>query len=682
MSINIKEKEKDKIIWNLFFLLLIALPALIIYKYVYDFRINQAVITNILVFVMFTFYLLLIIKKGEFSYKISPLNFPLFMFVLTAILSLLINNNLGLNNLKENFNLLSYFLIYFLIINNLRNKKSFYFCFKIFLIVTSIVSIYLLIQYYELDPFLYDITPLTSTLGNQNYIANYLALVFPINFALFLIVKNKKKKIFYETALIINYTGIIICHTRAIWAALFFSFLFSVFLIFKFKVKKILKENKKWLILLFSLFLIITIIFSVDNPLNRSSISATERAVLVFDAQEQDKSLNQRFLIWQSTLNMIKDKPFFGAGIGSFKLNYLYYQADFLSQKPNYLTYNVKAAEAHNEYLQTWSEMGIIGLLFFLLFIYLFYHNSIKRIRELEKNEEKIILIGLISGITITLFHSIFSFPLHIPATSAAFWFIVGLTIVSEDMFLKKDRNSKIIKYRRIFFYSGNNKIILNIFKTIIMVIVIFFMIILINTLIIKPYIAEIYYFSGMRDSIDKNYEKALSNFEYSAQLDNYNGRNLHALGTTYYNLKIYDKAEQVLQRAKHYITDVNTFYNLGLLYSQVGLYKEAKNEFKYAVYLDPKHSKTYHNLGLLYFLEEDYDNAIEQWSKILEIEPDFPNKYIVLNNLGIVYKKKEMPDIALEYFLEALQLAPEGSPLIEEIEGEIYNIYESKLKN
>ena len=682
MSINIKEKEKekDKIIWNLFFLLLIALPALIIYKYVYDFRINQAVIINVLVMVMFTFYLLLIIKKGEFSYKISPLNFPLFMFVLTAILSLLINNNLGFNNLKENFNLLSYFLIYFLVINNLRNKKSFYFCFKIFLIVTSIVSIYLLIQYYELDPFLHDITRLTSTLGNRNYVANYLALVFPINFALFLIAKKKKIKIFYETALIINYTGIIICHTRAIWAALFFSFLFSVFLIFKFKIRNILKENKKWLILLFLFFLIITIIYSVDNPLNRSSISATERAASAFDMQ--GSSLRTRLLIWNSTIDMIKDRPLFGLGSGSFPLNYLYYQADFLSQKPEYLKYNAKAAEAHNEYLQTWSEMGIIGLLFFLLFIYLFYHHSIKIIKELEKNEEKIILIGLISGITITLFHSIFSFPLHIPATSAAFWFIVGLTVVLEDMFLKKNRNSKIIKYRRIFFYSDNNKIILSIFKTSIVIVVIFFIIILINTLLIKPYIAEIYYFSGMRDGVDKNHEKALSNFEYSAQLDNYNGRNLHALGTTYYNLKIYDKAEQVLQRAKNYITDVNTFYNLGLLYSQVGLYKEAENEFKYAVYLDPKHSKTFHNLGLLYFLEEDYDSAIEQWSKILEIDPDFPNKYVVLNNLGIVYKKKEMPDTALEYFLEALQLAPESSPIIEEIELEINKIYKSKLED
>jgi len=92
--------------------------------------------------------------------------------------------------------------------------------------------------------------------------------------------------------------------------------------------------------------------------------------------------------------------------------------------------------------------------------------------------------------------------------------------------------------------------------------------------------------------------------------------------------------------------------------------------------------TKVYYDLGYLYFTQEKYDDTIEQWNKILEIEPNFPNKYIVLNNLGIVYQKKQMPDKALEYFLEALQLAPEGSPIIEEIEGEIYNIYESNLEN
>ena len=38
------------------------------------------------------------------------------------------------------------------------------------------------------------------------------------------------------------------------------------------------------------------------------------------------------------------------------------------------------------------------------------------------------------------------------------------------------------------------------------------------------------------------------------------------------------------------------------------------------------------------------------------------------------------MPDKALEYFLQALQLAPEDSSIIEEIEKEIYNIYKINL--
>lgn len=40
------------------------------------------------------------------------------------------------------------------------------------------------------------------------------------------------------------------------------------------------------------------------------------------------------------------------------------------------------------------------------------------------------------------------------------------------------------------------------------------------------------------------------------------------------------------------------------------------------------------------------------------------------------------MPDKALEYFIQALQLAPDDSLIIEEIEEEIYNIYIGHLDN
>lgn len=410
---NYQIKENYEKIWNILFLLIIVLPIFCVYKYVYNFTTNQTIIINFLTFTIFTYYIFLIIKEEKFIYSVNSLNFPILLFILIAVLSILVNNSFWVS-LKYFINLLSLFLIYFFIINNIKTKDIFSFCLIIFFITASFVSIYLLIQYYGLDPFLSDTKRLTSTLGNRNYVSGYLALIFPIAFSFFLIESKKRNKIFYETILLIIYTGIIVCHTRAIWIALFFSLLLFVYLLSHFKINNILKDNKKWLIILFSLFLLITLIYSTDNPLNRSSITATERAVSAFDMQ--GSSLRTRLLIWNSTIDMIKDRPLLGSGLGTFPLHYLDYQADFLQNNPDYMQFLGKAAEAHNEYLQIWAEMGIIGLLLFLLIIIIFYRTNLNTIKKIKTIEGKIVVIGLISGVTITLIHSIFSFPFHILA--------------------------------------------------------------------------------------------------------------------------------------------------------------------------------------------------------------------------------------------------------------------------
>jgi tetratricopeptide (TPR) repeat protein len=171
---------------------------------------------------------------------------------------------------------------------------------------------------------------------------------------------------------------------------------------------------------------------------------------------------------------------------------------------------------------------------------------------------------------------------------------------------------------------------------------------------------------------VEGNYQEALSNFEYGERLDPYNGNILINLGATYYNLGVYNKVEGIFRRAENYIKDKNIYLNLGLYYMNTESYKEAEEEFKYAIHLDPKFTKVYYSLGYLYFIQEDYDSAAKQWNKVLEIEPNFSEKYNVLYFIGLTYQKKQMPDKALEYFLEALELAPEGSPVIEEIEKEI----------
>jgi len=354
-------------------------------------------------------------------------------------------------------------------------------------------------------------------------------------------------------------------------------------------------------------------------------------------------------------------------------MNYLNYQAEFLKNNPYYVKYSGKAGEAHNEYLEMWAELGIIGLGIFIGFILMFYSLVIDYLKKNDSDKDKLIVFGLVLGITSFLIHSLFTFPLHVPALGVTFFAIMGLAVVyMRKINLYEVGSDNYLKEVKLI----NKKI-----KIALSILIFIFMIFAVNLLVVKPYMAELYYFKGMRYNVDKNYTKALPNFQYAVQLDPYNGRILHALGATFYNLNNCSKAEEILQEAKKYMIDVNTFYILGFNYSKLNMFEKAENEFKHAIYLDPKFTKAYIDLAYLYAKQEKYDKAIVEWNKILEIEPDFSEKYNVLYFIGMAYQKKEMSDKALEYFLEALQLVPEGDPIEKEIEEEINKIYRSNME-
>jgi O-antigen ligase/Tfp pilus assembly protein PilF len=651
--------------------LLIIGTSLFVYKYVYHFKINQEMSFKLFAIILFSLWILKILHNEEYYFKKTNLNLPIFIFILLMTISLLRSQSFMVS-LNDYIIFLFYFFIYFLIINNINDKIQFESLIKLFFITATIIAIYALLQYYGFDPYLKELSVITSTVGQKNWVSNYLALIFPIIFSYFLLRGTNKNKIFLYLLLLIIYTALIICQSRGIWISMGLTLLIGIYFIFKFKIFKIFKDNQKWLFLLLVTFLAVTIIHSTDHLINKSAITVTERVISTFD--EQDPSINMHLLTWKTTINMIKDKPLFGSGIGTFKINYLDYQARFLKENPEYNKYWNNAKEAHNEFLQLGAELGLIGLGIFVSIIFIFYYMALSFLKKEKNMEKKMILFGLFLGITCFLIHSLFTFPFHVLALGSTFFIILGLTIVH----LKGYNLSMSQKENKISKFKPKNLRL----KIIFSILIIIFMIFIIDSLVIKPYMAEIYYYKGIKFNYIKNYDKSLYNLDYAARLNPHNGRILHALGATYIYLDTFDKAEEFLQKAKIYIPDIKTFYDLGLLYAKVGLYKKAEEELKHAVYLNPKFYEAYYALGKLYFSQEDYDNAIEQCKKILEIEPNFNNKYIILYDLGIMHKQKKMLDEALEYFIQALQLVPEGSAIMADIEEEIYNIYIGNLDN
>jgi len=660
----------DKLILINLKLLILFIP-LFCNKNIIYLRINQEAVLKLFIIIAFTFWILNNLNNKNYEIKINKLNLPILLFILITTISF-VNTKYLIVSLREYIIFLFYGILFFLIISNIRSELQFNSFIKILFFTSAIISIYTLIHYYGVNPtYLKEFSDIASPIGNKNLISNYLATIFPIIFSYYLLENKRKSKIIYYLILSICYTTIIICQTRGIWISIFLTFTIGIYFFIKFKLSfSIFRKNNKWLILLFITFIIITTIYSTENTLNKSKITTVKKVASIYE--EDFSSINPRLIIWRTTMDMIKEKPLFGIGIGSFKMNYHYYQAKVIENNNHYLQYWAHPLDAHNEYLQIGAESGLIGLLVFLCVIYIFYNFFLRYIKKEKNVKNQIIALGLIGGITIYLFHCLFSFPFRIPALGATFFTILGLTFIyTKNIFISKNIKEKnIIKIKK------------SRYNIIFSMIIFITMILVIDCVVLRPYLAEVNYGKGKIQSMEGNYNAALSYLEHGEKLDPFNGRILFDIGDIYYKFNMYNESMRYFNKAKKYSNDINIYRNLGLCYLQTGNYIEAEKNLKYAIFLDPKFIKAYFNLGYLYYLQKEFDMAIEQWDNILRIEPNYEKRYIIFYYLGMAYSEKYINKSALEYFIQALQLAPEGSPIIEEIEEEIYNIYKGKLDN
>lgn len=130
-----------------------------------------------------------------------------------------------------------------------------------------------------------------------------------------------------------------------------------------------------------------------------------------------DNFSTDRTQIWRVTLEIIKNNPVFGAGIGAFGVAYTKYD-------PNSGLERVE--QAHNDYLQIVADAGIIGLLIGLFFLYRLFKTGWQHAKT-ENVFRRGVVVGALSGCFAILVHSVFDFVLHTTAVSLLFLTLVAL---------------------------------------------------------------------------------------------------------------------------------------------------------------------------------------------------------------------------------------------------------------
>ncbi|EKD63761.1 MAG: hypothetical protein ACD_51C00205G0005 [uncultured bacterium] len=240
-------------------------------------------------------------------------------------------------------NMLFYLLLFLASLKILSKKENIIILFKGISAVGVIMSVYAILQKLGYDIFPEEITALFagrsfSTMGNPTSFGAF--LLFPIWSEMYLLNVNKKRRIASFSMLILLVIALVLTANRASMLALIGTgFLYML---------RQFKGNKKALIGILTGTAVLGVLF-----------------VGIYG--DNLRSFNSRISTWKSSFEIIADNPIAGYGLESFPYVFeRYVREDFF----DYEDYKNLADRPHNEFIESWIHLGLLGALMYLGFVF------------------------------------------------------------------------------------------------------------------------------------------------------------------------------------------------------------------------------------------------------------------------------------------------------------------------
>jgi hypothetical protein len=289
-----------------------------------------------------------------------------------------------------------------------------------------------------------------------------------------------------------------------------------------------------------------------------------------------------RLTIYKVSTNTISDHPLIGIGPNRFSAVYNNYQSGYFKKENHSIAAQLIADntfEAFNSIVQVTVEYGLIGTIFFLLFIWLLIKHWLKD-KDKNKNWLRIGSTGCIISI---LLASFFSNPFHV--TPVLFVFIYHVAIV-----FPRTANHNV--------HTPARKISLAFATIVFGMLVLFFA--------LKHHDAESSWDKAAKTAIYDGFSKANEDYKKAYPLLKFNGEFLFNYGAEASVAKNYALAIKLLEESKEYYSFSNLYVYLGNAYTEVGQFSLAEENYLNAIYMVPSHIYPKYQLIKLY----------EKWGK------------------------------------------------------------------
>jgi len=443
--------------------------------------------------------------------------------------------------------------------------------------------------------------------------------------------------------------------------------------------------------------------------------SMAQKFATMFDLK--DRPIRFRFLVWGSSLRIIKDNPQ-GAGLGNFRVIYAKYRT--VQERQN-TGWDKIIFKAHNDYVQTFVELGVPGFAAFLWLIFVLFKMAGSLARKRADAFLRAVWLGLLGGIVGTLVHSFFSSNLQLPGSSYSFWLTLGAFAGVYGIVMRTHRpclETKIVEMfaSRPAQESGSSASVdraRRIIRALLILILglgstIPFRALLGNYHLEKaqyyedfahasknsqewrdrinhsldhirkavwlcPRNYDIRYFSAIVENLAGNYDVAQVDNEMAVKLAPYFDYIINHLGTVLYNQAKFSEALARFRRA----LELNPMYlnahiNLGNVYRQLADYDAALKQYDEALKIDPRNAAPLLSKAIVYqqIAEDIYrmrgltktarswlSKAQKLYEKVLKITP---KNIKILNNLGTLHYTLGDVTGARSYFEKAISILPE----------------------
>lgn len=345
----------------------------------------------------------------------TPLNLPIFLFLLLGFVSIARANYYGASHIFAAFieykRWITPILLYFFVLNTVKEREIVKNVAIIIMITITIVALMAIWDYIDQGACgSLEKCRIGGITDQPNMLAAFFNYYMFLPFGFFL---NNIRRPNYWGALIpflLCFRGIMVTFSRGGYLA--FAIGLAAITFFKSRILFIL-------LLIFAYFAFLNpdlLPAGIRYRMGQTFKTKSNYSDQMMNTENLESSSQRRVKVWKAGIEMVKDHPMFGIGYGLFPFMIKGY-------------WDGGKMDSHNTYLIIAAEMGIPALLVFLLIIGMMFWQALRLYQSTKDPFAKSFALGWLGGIFAMLISNMFGSRLDAQEVSSYLWIIAALIV-------------------------------------------------------------------------------------------------------------------------------------------------------------------------------------------------------------------------------------------------------------